>query len=113
MEGRYRKPVEPIFMAALVLAWQGARPRAGARMKGRQSLCPPSATHPLVAWSGAVCMLLAVTCLNFWPIDPSISHQALIVMRSPRSAFSCRTCCGSRFQRRTLVAAGRAVGRAV
>ena len=22
MEGRYRKPIEPIFVAALVLAWQ-------------------------------------------------------------------------------------------
>jgi protein-S-isoprenylcysteine O-methyltransferase Ste14 len=77
-----------------------------ARQSASASACPPSATHPAVAWSGAVCMLLAVTCLNFWPIDHSISHQALIVMAVTALGVFLPDLLWQKVQRRTLVAAG-------
>jgi protein-S-isoprenylcysteine O-methyltransferase Ste14 len=41
---------------------------------------PPSATHAVVAWSGALTMLAAVGVLNFWAPYDDIAYLALIVM---------------------------------
>lgn len=41
---------------------------------------PASATHWLVAWSGVVSLLLAVTLLNFLPLWTQVPYQALFVM---------------------------------
>ena len=89
MEGRYRKPIEPMFLAALAVGHarprladapmrrgspckaranvERAQPHTAARPSGAGSSQRPSATHAAVAWSGVICMLLAVTGLNFCP----------------------------------------------
>ena len=66
---------------------------------------PASATHAGVAWSGAICMLLAVTVLNFWPPVHQIAHLALIVMAATALGVFVPDLLWQKVQRRTLVAA--------
>src|ERR1700693_4654976 len=88
-----------------------SRARPGAPMSAKRrppepsgtgSACPESATHGLIAWSGTVCMLLAVTFLNFWPIDTRISHQALIVIAVTALGVFIPDLLWQKIQRRTL-----------
>jgi len=65
---------------------------------------PVSATHAGVAWSGAICMLLAVTVLNFWPPVHQIAHLALIVMAATALGVFVPDLLWQKVQRRTLVA---------
>lgn len=65
---------------------------------------PASATHAGVAWSGAICMLLAVTVLNFWPPVHQIAHLALIVMAATALGVFVPDLLWQKVQRRTLVA---------
>src|ERR1035441_596636 len=66
---------------------------------------PASATHAGVAWSGAICMLLAVTVLNFWPPVHQIAHLALIVMAATALGVFVPDLLWQKVQQRTLVAA--------
>jgi protein-S-isoprenylcysteine O-methyltransferase Ste14 len=66
--------------------------------------CPPSATHPVVAWSGAICMLLAVSVLNFWPPVHEIAHLALIVMAATAFGVFVPDLLWKKVQRRALLA---------
>ena len=72
----------------------------------RAPACPPSATHVVVAWSGTACLLLAVTFLNFYPLDREISHQALIVMAVAALGVFVPDLLWQKIQRRTLITAG-------
>ncbi|HEY6453389.1 MAG TPA: DUF1295 domain-containing protein, partial [Steroidobacteraceae bacterium] len=65
---------------------------------------PPSATHAVVAWSGASCMLLAVTALNFWPPVHEIAYLALIVMAATALGVFAPDLLWQKVQRRTLIA---------
>lgn len=65
--------------------------------------CPPSATHPVVAWSGALGMLLGVTVLNFWPPVKHIAHLALIVMACAAVGVFLPDLLWQRIQRRALM----------
>jgi protein-S-isoprenylcysteine O-methyltransferase Ste14 len=68
------------------------------------AICPPSATHPAIAWSGAVCMLLAVSVLNFWPPVHEIAHLALIVMAATAFGVFVPDLLWKKVQRRALLA---------
>jgi protein-S-isoprenylcysteine O-methyltransferase Ste14 len=68
------------------------------------AICPPSATHPVIAWSGAICMLLAVSVLNFWPPVHEIAHLALIVMAATAFGVFVPDLLWKKVQRRTLLA---------
>ncbi len=76
---------------------RGAAPEGGPER-------PASATHAGVAWSGAICMLLAVTVLNFWPPVHQIAHLALIVMAATALGVFVPDLLWQKVQRRTLVA---------
>jgi hypothetical protein len=69
-------------------------------------LCPTSATHAAVAWSGVTCLLLAVTVLNFWPPVHQIARLGLIVMAATAVGVFVPDLLWRRVQRRTLVAPG-------
>ncbi len=77
-----------------------ARGRSGPRSGG----CPASATHSVVAWSGVICMLLAVTWLNFVPVVHVLSHQALIVMAAAAFGVFAPDLLWQKVQRRMLSA---------
>jgi hypothetical protein len=83
-----------------------AGPHAGATDDGGGSAAstgrPTSATHALVAWSGTLFMLLAVTALNFRPFVHTISHQALFVMAVTALGVFVPDLLWQRVQRRTL-----------
>jgi hypothetical protein len=65
---------------------------------------PASATHAAIAWSGAICLLLAVTALNFWTPVHQIAHLALIVMAVTALGVFVPDLWWQKVQRRTLVA---------
>ncbi|HEY5020228.1 MAG TPA: isoprenylcysteine carboxylmethyltransferase family protein [Steroidobacteraceae bacterium] len=64
---------------------------------------PASATHAAVGWSGAICMLLAVTVLNFWQPVHQIAYLALIVMAVSALGVFVPDLLWQKVQRRTLV----------
>ena len=65
---------------------------------------PASATHAAVAWSGAICLLLAVTLLNFWQPVHQIAYLALMVMAAAALGVFVPDLLWQKVQRRTLVA---------
>jgi hypothetical protein len=65
---------------------------------------PASATHAAVAWSGAICMLLAVSLLNFWQPAHQIAYLALMVMAAAALGVFVPDLLWQKVQRRTLVA---------
>jgi hypothetical protein len=65
---------------------------------------PDSATHAAVAWSGVVCMLLAVTLLNFWSPVRTLAWQALIVMAATALGVFAPDLLWQHVQRRALAA---------
>ncbi len=71
---------------------------------------PASATHAAVAWSGAICMLLAVTVLNFWQPVHQIAYLALIVMAVSALGVFVPDLLWQKVQRRTLVAPASSAG---
>ncbi|MGA8706641.1 MAG: isoprenylcysteine carboxylmethyltransferase family protein [Steroidobacteraceae bacterium] len=77
-----------------------ARGRSGPQSGG----CPASATHSVVAWSGVICMLLAVTWLNFVPVVHVLPHQALIVMAAAAFGVFAPDLLWQKVQRRMLSA---------
>jgi protein-S-isoprenylcysteine O-methyltransferase Ste14 len=67
-------------------------------------LCPTSATHAAVAWSGVTCLLLAATAINFWPGAHPIASLSLIVMTATALGVFVPDLLWQKVQRRTLVA---------
>ena len=65
---------------------------------------PASATHAAVGWSGAVCMLLAVSLVNVWQPLHQIAYLALIVMAAAALGVFVPDLLWQKVQRRTLVA---------
>lgn len=65
---------------------------------------PVSATHAAVAWSGTICLLLAVTAMNFWPPVHHIAALGLIVMAATALGVFVPDLLWRKVQRRTLVA---------
>jgi protein-S-isoprenylcysteine O-methyltransferase Ste14 len=67
---------------------------------------PVSATHAAVGFSGAICLLLAVTVLNLWSPVQQIAHKGLIVMAATALGVFVPDLLWQKVQRHTLVAPG-------
>lgn len=65
---------------------------------------PDSATHQIVAWSGAAGLLLGVTAMNFWAPSSQIAYIGLIVLACAAVGVFLPDLLWQRVQRRTLAA---------
>jgi hypothetical protein len=81
------------------------QPGESAPLEALPASLPVSATHAVVGWSGAICMLLTVAVLNVASPVHQISHQALIVMAGAALGVFVPDLLWQKVQRRTLVAA--------
>ena len=106
MEGRYRKPIEPIFLAALTLSL-GAAARAAERREGAcaRVIAMSCLGHPRRRRLGRRrCMLPAVAVLNFWPPFDQIAYLALVVMGCTALGIFLPDLLWQKVQRRALAA---------